>query len=277
MPTIQLSAGPIDYQDAGRGEPTWLLLHGLAMDGSVWRKVVPELPGRVIVPTLPIGSHRQPMNDDADLGMRGHAALIAELIAKLELERLILVGNDWGVSQLVAVGPARPVIDRLVLTSQETFDNLPPGLPGKTIGLAAKVPGGVNALIQGLRFAPLRRLPMAYGLMSKRVVPDEVTDQWLTPLWSSAKIRRDLTKYLADTDGAKAALQEAEALLEGYDRPVLIAWATEDRVMPIGLGRRLAARLPKAELIEISDSWTLIPEDQPQVLAAALRRFAVRI
>ena len=40
-------------------------------------------------------------------------------------------------------------------------------------------------------------------------------------------------------------------------------------MMPAEHGRRLAELLPQARLVEIADSYTLIPEDQPAVLAAA--------
>jgi len=49
-------------------------------------------------------------------------------------------------------------------------------------------------------------------------------------------------------------------------RPTLVAWAAEDRVMPPSHGRRLAELMPQARLVEIADSHTLIPEDQPAVL-----------
>jgi pimeloyl-ACP methyl ester carboxylesterase len=43
--------------------------------------------------------------------------------------------------------------------------------------------------------------------------------------------------------------------------------------MPIEHGRRLARLFPDARLVEIEDSYTLIPEDQPDVLAAHIRDF----
>jgi len=65
----------------------------------------------------------------------------------------------------------------------------------------------------------------------------------------------------------------AEAL-RTFDRPVLVVWAAEDRVMPPDHGRRLTNLIPNAKLIEIHDSYTLIPEDQPTQLARAIREFA---
>ena len=64
------------------------------------------------------------------------------------------------------------------------------------------------------------------------------------------------------------------ASLKKFDRPVLIVWASEDRLMPLEHGRRLAETFPDARLVEVDDSYTLIPEDQPRVLAAELRAFA---
>lgn len=73
--------------------------------------------------------------------------------------------------------------------------------------------------------------------------------------------------------------QEMIAAAEGlrtFDRPVLVAWAADDRVMPPEHGHRLADLLRRGRLVEIPDSFTLIPEDQPGRLAEAIGEF-VRI
>ena len=43
MPEVEMSAGTIEYQDTGGDEPVVVLLHGLAMDGLLWRRVIREL------------------------------------------------------------------------------------------------------------------------------------------------------------------------------------------------------------------------------------------
>jgi hypothetical protein len=43
--------------------------------------------------------------------------------------------------------------------------------------------------------------------------------------------------------------------------------------MPPEHGRRLAELFPNDLLVEIGDSYTLIPEEQPALLASDLRRF----
>ena len=43
--------------------------------------------------------------------------------------------------------------------------------------------------------------------------------------------------------------------------------------MPPEHGRRLTALLPDARLVELDDTYTLIPLDQPATLADAIRSF----
>jgi pimeloyl-ACP methyl ester carboxylesterase len=272
MPTSELSAGTIDYVDTGGEGPVVVLLHGLAMNGSVWRHVVDDLRDahRVVVPTLPLGGHALPMRADADLSPRGIAELEAEFLELLGLRDVTLVGNDQGSFLLLAAAhPQR--IGRLVITSCEAFDNFPPGLPGRTVALAAKLPGGINAAFQPLRVQALRRLPFAFGRMSMRPVPAEVTDTWLRPLFSQRPIRRDLTKYLRAAH--RGDMLAVAGRLRSFDRPTLVVWAGQDRVMPIEHGRRLADLIPGARFIQIPGSRTLIPEDQPGELARAIRQF----
>ena len=274
MSEVELSAGTIEYEDTGGGGPVVVLLHGLVMDGSLWRHVVADLRSdyRCVVPTLPLGGHRRPMRPDADLSPRGIARLVGEFLERLDLREVTLVQNDHGAA-LVLAGERPERIARLVLVSCEAFDNYPPGLPGKTVALVARLPGGLNALAQPMRLRALRRLPLALGWMTKRPVPHEVTDAWLRPLLTQREIRRDLIKYVRT--GTKRDMIEATERLRSFDRPALVIWAAEDRVMPPDHGRRLAQLLPRGQLVEISDSYTLIPEDQPAELARALRDFLV--
>lgn len=269
---VELSAGVIEYADTTGTGPVVVLIPGLTMNGSVWRKVLPELRDsyRVLIPTLPLGGHRQPMRPDADLSPRGIGLLVAEFLEALDLTEVTLVGNDSGLF-LYAAAERPQRIARLVITSCEAFENFPPGLPGRNLWLGAKLPGGVNLLTQNLRLRPLRRLPMAYGWMSRRPVPAEITDAWLAPLFGQRAVRRDLTRYLRSAK--KGDMLAVADKLRAFDRPTLVVWAAEDRVMPPAHGQRFVDLIPGARLVTIADSYTLLPEDQPVELGGAIRAF----
>ena len=215
---VELAAGTIEYTDSGGDGPVLMLLHGLMMDASLWDGVLSELGGdfRCVVPVLPLGAHRVAMRADADLSLPGIARLVAEFCDRLELDDVTLVGNDTG-GALVQLLMADGLASRAVLASCDAFDNFPPGLTGKTLVAAGRLsPAMFGLFMQQLRVRAVRRLPIAFGWLTKR----------------------------------------------------------GDRVMPPEHGRRLAGLLPEARLVEVADSYTLIPLYQPVRFAAILREFS---
>jgi pimeloyl-ACP methyl ester carboxylesterase len=274
MPEIELSAGVLEYQDTGGDGPVLVFLHGLLMDGTVWRKVVASLRAdyRCVLPTLPLGGHRRPMRPDADLSLHAMALLVGEFLDKTGLQQVTLVLNDWGGAQILLAEGRTERIARVVLTACEAFDNYPPGLPGRAIQMVTRIPGGIYATMQLLRFRAARRAPGGWGWMSRRPVPREVMDGWFRPARTSAGVRRDLVRYGRSIPDRRTLLRWAEEM-RSYHGPVLVVWATEDRLMPRDHGRRLAGLFTDAKLVEIEDSYTLIPEDQPERLARELREF----
>jgi len=269
---IDLSAGTLDYLDTGDG-PAVVLLHGLLMDSSLWDGPITDLSAdhRCIAPTLPLGAHRHPMS--GDLSLPAIARLVEEFLDRLDLHDVTLVGNDTGgaLVQLVLAGKPERVV-RAVLVSCEAFDNVPPGLTGKVLVLSGRLsPRLFGAFMQQLRLRAVRRLPIAFGWLTKR--GDATTARWIRPVLTSQQIRRDTVRMLRAIDGG--AVAEATAALPSFHRPALVVWAAEDRVMPPEHGRRLAELLPDARLVEVADSYTLVPLDQPAALAGAVRDFVM--
>jgi pimeloyl-ACP methyl ester carboxylesterase len=272
MPTVELSAGPVDYQDTGGEGPVLVFGHGPPMNETQWRKVVPLLDGyRCVLPTLPLGGHRRPMKPDADLSQRGVALLLAEFLERLGLEEVTLVLNDWGGGQfLVSEGRAERLA-RMVLVACEAFDNFPPG-PAKAMAHVCKVPGGVRLLTRLMGIPAVRHARGGYGGMSLRGIPDEVMDDWFGPANRIRAVRRDFAKFATGAPDRATLLAWSERLRD-FDRPVLVVWAAEDRLMPREHGPRLAGLYPRGRLVVIEDSSTLVPEDQPERLAEVMTGF----
>ncbi|MQA02554.1 MAG: alpha/beta fold hydrolase [Streptosporangiales bacterium] len=274
MPEGTLPAGTVEYLDTGGDGPVLLFLHGVLTDATLWRPVVDELAGtyRCVVPTLPLGSHRRPLHEDADCTPLGLADLLAELVERLALSAVTVVANDTGGALAQLWVAKRPdVVRRLVLTSCDAFENFPPGLPGRACVAAAYLPGGLWLAGQTLRAAALRRLPVTFGWMAKRPLSPAAADRWFDPVRRSRGVRRDVGRFLRAVSSRDTSW--AAAQLPHYDRPALVGWAGEDRVMPPAHGRRLAELLPDARYVEVADSYTLLPWDQPSRLAAAIAEF----
>ena len=270
MPEIALPQGTIRYRDSGEGPPV-VFVHGLLVDGTLWRKVTPLLEGdaRCIAPDLPLGSHRIAMNADADITPAGVARLVGDLLAALDLDDVTLVGNDTGgaISQLVALDHGERV-GRLVLTNCDCFEVFPPKEFVPMVK-AARVPGALFAAVQPMRAAKARRSPLAYGSVAHEI-PDEVTAAWVQPFLDDADIRRDTVAFLRAID--KATMLDAGARLPSLKIPSLVAWGQDDRFFSAELGERLAAALG-ARLEPIAGARTFVSEDQPEALADLIRGF----
>jgi pimeloyl-ACP methyl ester carboxylesterase len=270
--TLDLTTATIDYEDTGGAGPTVLFVHGLLVDGALWRNVVVQLDGfRCIVPTLPLGSHRTPVRDRAALTPVGVADMLAELLERLELTDVTIVANDTGgaITQLLLTRrPER--VGRVVLTPCDAFENfLPPAFRPLQWLAKARL---LSPALQPMRIPALRRTPLAYGLLSKRPIPADVLEGWVRPGLSNRAVRLDVQHFTRHID--KRLTLDAAAKLGSFDRPVLLAWAAEDRFFKIAFAQRLAAVFPDARLEPIADSWTFVPEDQPGVLAGLIAGFA---
>jgi pimeloyl-ACP methyl ester carboxylesterase len=270
---VTLPQGTINYRERGTGEPI-VFVHGALVNADLWRKVVPELAKdhRCIAPDLPLGSHERAMPPDADLSPYGAAKLIADFIAALDLDNVTLVGNDTGgaLCQLVVTRhPER--IGRLVLTNCDAYDKFPPSI-FKVLFLAANIPGFVAALLQPMRLKAARNSPLAFGWLSKRRIPAEISEGWVRPGLRDRAVRRDTTKLLKGVHPRYT--QEAATRFGEFDKPVLIAWGQEKDFFPTEYGERLARDFPKGRLERIEDSWTFVPEDQPERLARLIAALA---
>jgi pimeloyl-ACP methyl ester carboxylesterase len=273
MPELTLPQGTIRYRDEGQG-PTIVFVHGALVDGRLWDPVVERLRDRFrcVVPDLPLGSHEIPMDPGADLSPHGVAGLIGDILERLELTDVTLVGNDSGgaLSQLLVV--ARPErIGRLVLTDCDAFEDFPPKA-FKFLVTGAKIPGALRAGLLPMRLKAARRTPLAYGWLSKRPIPDEVTDGWVLRALNNAGVMADLRKFAG---GLKPSiLLDNTAKLSSFDKPVLLLWAREDKFFKIEHAHRLAKIFPHARVEELTDAYTFVSWDQPDRVAEQIGAFA---
>ena len=271
---VRLPAGELRYHERGTGAPV-VFVHGVLTNAELWRKVVPDVAAagfRCLAPDLPLGAHDIPMRADADLSPVGNADVIADFLDALDLRDVTLVANDTGGALTQILLSRRPGrVGRVVLTPSDCFEYFFPPI-FKALPPLARIPGSMAVLGQLLRIRALYPLPVLFGWVVKRPLPDAVAQAYLSPLRKSAGVRRDLRKLLRAVH-PRYTLAAAEAL-RTFDRPVLLAWAPEDKLFPIRLAHRLAALLPDAKLVEVPDSYTFLSEDQPAVLARHVVEFA---
>lgn len=267
---IDLPAGKIRYREAGAGKPV-VFVHGYLVDGRLWDGVVDNLSDRCrcLAPDWPIGAQRVAMNSDADLSPYGVAAIVASFLEALDLEDVTIVGNDSGgaMSQVLATRhPER--IGRLVLTNCDTHENFPPGV-FKAMPPIAALPGGMGLLAAPFRIGALARA--AFKPFARTPIPAELVASWMEPGLHDPSVKRDVKKVTVGMN--KRYTLEAAEKLRGSDLPILLTWAPGDRFFPIKYAQRLAGEVANARLVEIQNSKTFVPLDQPAQLADLIADF----
>lgn len=270
---LALAQGTIHYRELGNGRPI-LLVHGLLTNSLLWADVAELLAEdfRVIAPDWPLGAHTMPLHPGADLTPPALARLIADFIAGLDLENVTLVGNDTGgaLCQLVAVDyPER--LGRLVLTPCDAYENFPPPM-FRPLLLAARVPGAVWVIANSLRPRFAQRLPFAFGWLSKRPLEPRLAAAFMRPVLTDGRIRRELGTALRGLS-TRYTLDAAERFRE-FEKPVLLAWAPEDRFFKLHYAERMVQAFPNARLELIEDSYTFVSIDQPRRTAELIASFA---
>src|SRR6478735_11956674 len=238
-----------------------VFLHGLLVNGSLWEDVVALLPGReCVVLELPLGAHAVPAADRSTVTPAGVADLVAQELARRELRNVTIVANDTGgaIAQLLVTRhPER--IAKLVLTPSDALEVFPPAV-FKPLFLAGRSRVTLSAFVQSLRLPFARRLPIAYGWLTKRA-RDETLAGWSAALLRGGEPLADAAHFFRHVD--PGVLLDAAPRLRACAGEGIIAGPPEDRCFPIALGRRLAAQFQHATLVEIEDSYSFVPLDQP--------------
>ena len=273
MESVEVAAGTVQYREEGdpNGPPV-VLLHGLLMNDAQWDPALRHLPSgfRYLLPVLPMGGHRIPMREDADLTLLGMVEIVADFLDALDLVDVTLVVTDWGGPLfLTDIGRDKRVA-RLVICPSEAFDNFPPGFPGKVAWLASRNTLTVSLAMRQLKVGWLRRQWLMFGQMAKKPVPQDIVDGWMAAGLADRRIRQDLVKYCR-TKFVKAALIRATKRLADFDGDVLVLWS-HNPVMPDDHATQLAD-LTGATLRYVDDANVLVMLDQPEQTAREIGAF----
>ena len=266
---VKLPQGTVRYRGRGEGEPI-VFVHGLLVNGDLWRKVVPLLADhhRCISPDWPLGSHEVPLARDADLTPPGLARLIADFLEELDLHDVTIVSNDTGTALTQILATAHPErIGRIVLTTGDAFDNFPPKLFKGVIGLGY-IPGSLWVTDKLARPNAARRAFLAP--LAKTLRDPEIFESYAGHL-KKAGIRRDVGKVLKALRARYT--KEAADKLPRLEAPALMVWAPEDKFFPDEHAKRLAEIIPDASVVWIEDSNAFVSEDQPERTAEAIQTF----
>jgi acyl-CoA synthetase (AMP-forming)/AMP-acid ligase II/pimeloyl-ACP methyl ester carboxylesterase len=209
----------------------------------------------------------------ADLFFRAadRIAHLEDLLDQLDIGRFSLVMHDWGgpIGTGLAVRRASDV-ERLVYfntTLAET--SLLPGM----IRRAASPLIGRMLTQHTMRFV---KLLTSLGVV--HALPHEIREGYHRPYQTPAT-RRAIWGFVRDIPFSRShptapLMDEMIAGLPALaDKPVKIIWGMKDPCFHSGILRRVAARFPQADVVEIASASHLVLEDAPEQSIAAVEDF----
>jgi pimeloyl-ACP methyl ester carboxylesterase len=270
--TVDLHGHPLSYADLGAG-PAVLFVHGLLGSHRHWTQLMRELAvdRRLVAPDL--FGHGGSAKPRGDYSLGAHAATLRDLLDRLEIGRVTLVGHSLGggiAMQFSYLFPER--VSRLVLVSSGGLGReLSPALR------AAALPGAELVLpVLASRWLRERTAAVAGGLgrLGLRAGAD-LSEAWrgLGCLEDADSRRAFLATVRAVIDPGGQTVTARDHLPMATSVPTMLVWGAKDRIIPSWHAVTAQAGFPgcRVEIFERAGHFPHLAE--PERFAALLAGF----
>jgi haloacetate dehalogenase len=266
----------IHFRREGTG-PAMVLLHGYPQTSHEWRKVMPILAKRFTVIAPDLRGYGDSDRPAGGYDKRTMAGDVADLIRRLGVGPVVLVGHDRGARVAHRFALDHPtLLRRLVLLDiAPTYDLFASmdrhGARARWHWLFHLVPDLPEALTAGREEIYLRHF-FRSGAFNPAAIEEEAVQEYVRCFRQPGAMRAGFEDYraAATTDLAH----------DGADRdrkvaaPTLVLWGETGRSPQVAdmLGV-WKARCEQVEGFAIPDCGHYIPEEQPQALVDAIMKF----
>ncbi len=253
----------------GRGIPV-VMIHGMPGTNQDFQKVVPLLKG---IHTISIDRPGYGWSQGGPLSYQQQIEAVHQLIQKLRLRRVVLVGHSFGGSVTLGVARKHPAdVVKMVLVA--------PGAGGKRLALDRKLQAYFIRITQLPVIEQVSDLVFmnvalrASGAIGAREAfsPDPVNLVYKQRLLAVTMTDGNLKALAKDELGFnKSTGPWLDANTKYITRPAVEIAALDDKLVPIKYTRHLATELKNVKLIEVPGGH-MIPYSHPDVIAREIRR-----
>ena len=270
--SVETPSGRISYLEQGMG-PTALFVHGVLLNGYLWRHQLTELSDIRRCIAMDLLAHGDTeVAPGQDVSVTANAEMIRQFLDALNIDQVDLVGNDsgGGIAQIfAALYPNR--VRTLTLTDCDTHDNWPPEAFKPFLAMAAG--GGLRGTLDVmLSDKSVYRSPQALGPAYEH--PERLTDEsietYLRPFVKTQQRTRDLEHFLAAFDNKHTLAVEDR--LKKLTAPTLIVWGTDDIYFDVKWSYWLTENIPGVRRrVELKGARIFFPEERSEEFNQELR------
>lgn len=269
---VDTPSGRIAYVERGTG-PVALFVHGVLMNGYLWRHQLAELSAMRRCIAIDLLAHgATDIKPSQDVSSTANALMLRQFVDALKIDSVDLVGNDSGGGMALIFAATNPQrVRSLTLTDCDTHDNWPPEAFKPFLALSAG--GGLSdALNAMLSDKGVYRSAGALGpaYEDPAAVNDETIEIYLRPHVGNAQRTRDLERFLAAFDSSHTVAVEGQ--LKKLQAPTLIVWGTDDIYFDVKWSRWLAKTIPGTRRrVQFDGGRLFLPEERWQAFNIELR------
>ena len=270
--TVTLHGHAFSYSDSGTG-PALLFIHGILGSQKQWGHLVDRLDEdhRLIVPDL--FGHGESAKPVGDYSLGAHAATLRDLLDRLGIERVSLVGHSLGGGIAMVFSYLFPErVDRLVLVSSGGLGReVSPLLRSATLPGAEYVLPVIASGWMRDRIASAGRLLGSVGVRPSR----DLTEVWdgFTSLGDADTRRAFLATTRAVIDPGGQSVNAHDYLPDATPIRTLVVWGTKDRMIPAWHAASATTSMPHCR-VELFQGAGHFPHlDDPDRFAALVREF----
>jgi len=257
------------YVDEGRGDPI-LCLHGEPSWSFLYRRMIPPLAARhrVIAPDFFGFGKSDKFTERAEYSFQMHRDSLVAFMEKLRLDRITLVGQDWGgLIGLRVAGEMPERFARLVIMNTALGTGEPPG-PGFMAWreyVARTEDLDVAALFQR-------------GLVQERAKTPEILAAYAAP-FPDRRYKEGVHAFpmlvpISPDDPGAAESRRAREVLARWTKPCLLMFSDKDPVLGLHAGRVFEKLIPIAgPMVVIRDAGHFLQEDKGEELAERILAF----
>ncbi len=259
---VRIGDARIRYVAAGTGTPV-VFIHGLGASLYAWRKnLAPVMAAgyRVVaLDLLGFGSSDKPAHGYTNTA---YAQLVVALMDSLHLPDAVLVGHSMGGAIAAEVAIASPTRVRgLVLIGAAGLGTREP-----LLFRVATWPV-VGPLVVACRGRSLTGRLLRATYADPRKVTDSDVDQYYAPV-AEAGYGRALRGVLREF-----RFGALDGRLDAITAPTLVLWGEADRLIPIALGRALAAQLNRSAFLSVPRAGHSVQEEAPDEVNRLVIKF----
>ncbi len=124
-----------------------------------------------------------------------------------------------------------------------------------------------SSLYQALALERRRDENLLNVVHDKSLIDEEMIDGYGRP-FQDGQIFKAMTRFIRHREGDLEPEQ-----LKKMNKPALLIWGEEDRIVPVEIGKRSHEDLPDSVLYSLGQTGHLVPEERPEFVSEHIAEF----